>query len=87
MPQCPNPHRSERCLLPWFGATAQFVGRLTTQAVISLGANGRYDLDANILPLTDGADFGLLKHFSPIDRNFPMDAPQFHCQHVAYWHF
>jgi len=46
MPQCPNPHRSERRLLPWFGATAQFVGRLTKQAVISLGADGRYDLDA-----------------------------------------
>jgi hypothetical protein len=49
MPQCPNPHRSERLLLPWFGATAQYVGCLTRQAVISLGADGRYDLDAGRL--------------------------------------
>ena len=49
MPQGPNPHRSERRLLLWFGVTAQYVGRLAKQAVISLGVDGRYDLDASRL--------------------------------------
>jgi hypothetical protein len=51
-------------LLPWFGATAPYVGRLTKQAVISLGDDGRYDLDVSrIAYLKHG---GLLPADNPI---------------------
>jgi hypothetical protein len=35
MPQCPNPHRSERRLLPWLGAMAQFAFNDRCDAVVA----------------------------------------------------